>query len=184
MRAGIAAAKEGRAEEARELLYQAIDLDERSEKAWLWLSEVVTGLDERIICLEKVLAINPNHEVVREALNHLLAKRKEAGPGQAAARKVKMAREAIGHIKTSQSRAAAWREGPPVQLTPAMEKVVPEPLAAEPPPKPVAPVKEPVEPEREEGISIRAIPMACLYVLLAVLILILVLAALTYAGIL
>jgi hypothetical protein len=184
MKAGIAAAKEGRVEEARELLYQVIDLDERNEKAWLWLSEVVTGLDERIVCLENVLAINPSHKVVREALNHLLATRKEVGPGQTAARKIKMAREAIGHIKASQGRAVARRETPPVQITPAMEKVVPEPLAEQPSPKPVAPVRKPVEPLREERISIRSVPMAFLYVLLAILILILVLVALTYTGIL
>lgn len=184
MRAGIAAAKDGRVEEARELLYQVIDLDERNEKAWLWLSGVVTGLDERIICLEKVLAINPKHKVVREALNHLLSKRREVGPGQAAARRIKMAKEAIGHIKASQGRAVARGEAPPVQIAPAGGKVVLEPFAEMPPSKAIRPVRKPVEPVKEEKPAIMSVPLAFLYVVLAVLILILVLASLTYAGIL
>ena len=45
--AGIHAVKEQRVEDAKELLYQVIDLDDRNEKAWLWLSGVVEGIDER-----------------------------------------------------------------------------------------------------------------------------------------
>jgi hypothetical protein len=55
--AGVDAVKEQRLEEAKEMLYQVIDLDERNAKAWLWLSGVVEGTDERIICLENVLTI-------------------------------------------------------------------------------------------------------------------------------
>ena len=130
------------------------------------------------------MPINPNHKVVRDALNHLLAKRKEVGPGQSAARKIKMAREAIGHIKASQGRVVAWRETPPVEITPTREKVFPELVAGKPPSKTVAPAKRPVEPLDEGKLPIRFTPMAFLYVLLAVLILILVLAALPYTGIL
>ena len=117
--AGVDAVKGHRLEEARELLYQVIDLDDRNEKAWLWLSGVVEGIDERIICLENVVAINPHHELASEGLRLLRAKRRERAAGQNAARKIKEAREAIDHIKSSQPRVLTLRETPDVPIRPA-----------------------------------------------------------------
>lgn len=64
----IAAVQEGRKAEARQLLESVLDVDERNEKAWLWLGSVVDSDEERIICLENVLTINPNNEMARKGL--------------------------------------------------------------------------------------------------------------------
>jgi tetratricopeptide (TPR) repeat protein len=57
---GIAAAKAGQDEQARKALLKVLEVDERNEQAWLWLSGVVEPLEEKRICLENVLAINPD----------------------------------------------------------------------------------------------------------------------------
>ena len=62
------AAKVGRREEARQLLEAVIDADERNEQAWLWMSGVVETEEERFICLENVLIINPDSEIARKGL--------------------------------------------------------------------------------------------------------------------
>ncbi len=69
----IVAAREGRKAEARQLLESVLDADERNEKAWLWLGSVVDSDEERIICLENVLTINPNNEMARKGLAVLRA---------------------------------------------------------------------------------------------------------------
>jgi hypothetical protein len=69
----IAAAKAGRKAEARRLLEMVLDADERNERAWLWLSDVVESDEERIVCLENVLAINPDNEMARKGLAALRA---------------------------------------------------------------------------------------------------------------
>ena len=65
---GIALAKAGRREEARALLLQVIDLDERNETAWLWISGVVDNDEDRGIALENVLQINPNNAWAKRGL--------------------------------------------------------------------------------------------------------------------
>jgi len=67
---GIALAKAGRREEARNTLLQVVELDERNESAWLWLSSVVDN-DDKAIALENVLVINPNNEWARRGLQML-----------------------------------------------------------------------------------------------------------------
>jgi tetratricopeptide (TPR) repeat protein len=61
LRRGIVAAKAGRTEEARQVLLRVVEMDERNEQAWLWLSGVIGPHQDRRACLEKVLAINPNN---------------------------------------------------------------------------------------------------------------------------
>ena len=65
---GIALAKAGRHEEARELLLQVIDQDERNETAWLWVSGVVDNDEDKAIALENVLQINPANEWAKRGL--------------------------------------------------------------------------------------------------------------------
>lgn len=67
----ILAAKEGRKAEARRLLETVLDADERNEQAWLWLSGLVDSDEERSICLENVLTINPHNEAARKGLRAL-----------------------------------------------------------------------------------------------------------------
>jgi hypothetical protein len=69
----IMAAKAGRKAEARQLLEAVLDTDERNERAWLWLSGVVDNDEERTICLENVLSINPDNQAARRGLAMLRA---------------------------------------------------------------------------------------------------------------
>ncbi len=68
---GIALAKAGRREEARDLLLQVTEQDEMNETAWLWLSGVVDSNDDKAIALENVLAINPNNAWAKRGLQAL-----------------------------------------------------------------------------------------------------------------
>jgi hypothetical protein len=75
LRQGIAAAKAGDAERARELLLQVVDADENNEQAWLWLSSVVDNDADREVCLENVLAINPDNNLAKAGLAHLRSRK-------------------------------------------------------------------------------------------------------------
>jgi len=172
LNAGVDAVKEERLEEARELLYQVIDLDDRNEKAWLWLSGVATGIDERIVCLESVLAISPHHELARQGLRHLQTQRRQLAAGQRAARKIKEAREAINHLKASQPKVMTLREAPP---TPPR---APSEIRASSPTTRSQLVTESTRREEERPQPPIGFPMVFLCVLLSVLLLILILAAL------
>jgi tetratricopeptide (TPR) repeat protein len=77
LRQGIAAAKAGRKEEAHETLLQVVKLDERNEQAWLWLSAVVDSDEEKQICLENVLAVNPANPHAQAGLEWLRSSRPE-----------------------------------------------------------------------------------------------------------
>jgi tetratricopeptide (TPR) repeat protein len=65
---GIAAARSGQAAQARDLLMQVVEADENNESAWLWLSGVVEGLEDRQVCLENVLALNPDSVAAQKGL--------------------------------------------------------------------------------------------------------------------
>src|SRR5579859_7291645 len=78
------ALKAGRKADARRALDQAIALDERSEQAWLWMSGVVDTDEEKEICLENVLAINPTNQRAQKGLDALRAKKSAASAKPAA----------------------------------------------------------------------------------------------------
>jgi len=78
LRQGIAAAQAGQSERAREFLMRVLHQDEGNVQAWLWLSGVVDSLDDREICLENVLALDPTHELARQGLARV-RQQKEAG---------------------------------------------------------------------------------------------------------
>ncbi len=71
---GIGAAKAGQVAQARSILKQIIEQEPRNETAWLWLSGVVETDEQRIICLENVLAINPHNKAAQRGLNALRQK--------------------------------------------------------------------------------------------------------------
>jgi hypothetical protein len=71
VRAGIVLAKAGKRSEAREILAQAVRDNPRSVLGWLWLASVVETKDQQSFCLEKVLQLNPQNDVVRRALTQL-----------------------------------------------------------------------------------------------------------------
>ncbi len=70
---GIGAAKAGDRETARALLLQVVAEEEENEQAWLWLSGVMETWEERRICLENVLTLNPDNEVAQKGLARLNA---------------------------------------------------------------------------------------------------------------
>ena len=88
---GIAAARAGQIESARQFFARAIQIDPNNETAWLWMSGVTEEREQRIYCLRRVLAVNPNHEVARRGLSALGAgdeatpQEETAPPVQAAA---------------------------------------------------------------------------------------------------
>jgi hypothetical protein len=65
---GIAAAKSGQRERARDLLTAVVEEDERVALAWLWLSGVVDGLEEQEICLENALTLEPDNAAAHKGL--------------------------------------------------------------------------------------------------------------------
>jgi tetratricopeptide (TPR) repeat protein len=76
---GIAAAKAGQKERARQCLMRVVEADEANERAWLWLSGVVEGLDDRQVCLENVLALNPDSGPAKKGLAWIAQQRAEQG---------------------------------------------------------------------------------------------------------
>jgi hypothetical protein len=69
--AGIASLRIGNKEEARRKLMQVINADEHNEFGWLYLSEAVESDEDRQICLENVLTINPANERAETGLRAL-----------------------------------------------------------------------------------------------------------------
>lgn len=65
------AVREKRREAARELLLQAIEIDEWNEQAWLWLSAVVDDPRDMQVALANALTINPNNDQARKGLELL-----------------------------------------------------------------------------------------------------------------
>jgi hypothetical protein len=68
----IEAINSGNKQSGRWLLTDLLNDDPYHEEAWLWLALVVDTREERIQCLEQVLAINPYNEDARRELAMLL----------------------------------------------------------------------------------------------------------------
>jgi tetratricopeptide (TPR) repeat protein len=58
-------------EQARELLFRVIELDEENVSAWLWLSTVVDTQEEQQTCLENVLLLDPPNKHAQAGLARL-----------------------------------------------------------------------------------------------------------------
>ena len=80
LRQGIAAAKTGQKETARNLLTRVVEQDERNAVAWLWLSDVVDSLDDKQVCLENVLALDPENQAAHKGLDWVRGQRAAAQP--------------------------------------------------------------------------------------------------------
>jgi len=57
--------------DARALLEKVLEIEEHNEQAWMNLTQVVDTTEERRICLENVLVINPKNTAAQEALRQL-----------------------------------------------------------------------------------------------------------------
>ncbi|MFW5692163.1 MAG: tetratricopeptide repeat protein [Chloroflexota bacterium] len=68
---GINAARAGQKDQARKLLQHALRLDPTSDTAWLWLASVARDKRERLLCLQKVLEINPHNETAVKAVQSM-----------------------------------------------------------------------------------------------------------------
>jgi tetratricopeptide (TPR) repeat protein len=71
LRRAIQAARSGEREISRSLLLAIVQEDETNELAWLWLSGVVATAEDRRICLENVLALNPANAAAQKGLARL-----------------------------------------------------------------------------------------------------------------
>lgn len=70
---GIAAAQAGQKIEARTLLREVVEADETQVDGWVWLSQLVDSLEEREICLENILTLEPDNEFALETLPQVKA---------------------------------------------------------------------------------------------------------------
>ncbi len=87
---GITALKAGNRADARRALTKAVELNDQNEQAWLWLAGVVETLEDRRICLENVLELNPGNTKATKGLQATLKEIQDQQPqnqqrGQAAA---------------------------------------------------------------------------------------------------
>jgi hypothetical protein len=71
LRQGIAAAKAGQTEQARQDLLRVVELDETNVQAWLWLSSVVDDPAEKFTCLHNVLTLDPDNQPAKLGLARL-----------------------------------------------------------------------------------------------------------------
>lgn len=69
----------GNREEGRQILEDLLESQEENEDVWLWLTSVVDSDEDREICLENVLALNPNNTVAQRGMEALHAGTFDAG---------------------------------------------------------------------------------------------------------
>lgn len=70
---GIGAAKAGLFEQARFRLLDVVEQDQTNEIAWFWLYHVFDSYDDKRICLENLIIINPYNDWARQELFQYLA---------------------------------------------------------------------------------------------------------------
>ena len=71
---GIDAAKAGEVDQARFLLLDVVEQDQTNETAWYWLYQVFDRVDDKRVCLENLVIINPqNRWAKQKLLEHLTA---------------------------------------------------------------------------------------------------------------
>ena len=70
-KAGKDAARAGNNDTAHELFRKAIEIDPYHEQVWLWLASVVNTDEDRRVCFENVLELNPSNPTARRQLNKL-----------------------------------------------------------------------------------------------------------------
>ncbi len=113
LRQGIAAARAGQREKARALLMRVVEQDEENVTAWLWLSGVVDSLDDREVCLENVLTLDPDNDLARNGLTLLNQKQahqlRQEGITAAKAGNRERARDILIHaVERDEKDVTAW----------------------------------------------------------------------------
>jgi Flp pilus assembly protein TadD len=64
----LSAGKDAQQERARQLLLQVVEIDRTNVQAWLWLSTVMPNINDKITCLNNVLALEPDHRSAKVGL--------------------------------------------------------------------------------------------------------------------
>lgn len=77
---GIAAFRSRKTDEARKYFIAAMKENPNNENVWGWLYQVSKNDNEKIECLKRMLAINPNNARVREQLDQLQASPIQSAP--------------------------------------------------------------------------------------------------------
>lgn len=113
LQAGIEAVQAGEKAHARSLLLQVIEQDDHIENAWYWLSVAVEDAEDKLLALENVLVLNPDHEVARSNLEWWR-------------QRVKYETE----NRSARARAAATPSPEPASGSPLFAEDVPEPAAS------------------------------------------------------
>jgi len=85
LRRGIAAAKAGQRDLARDLLMRVVEEDDGNAPAWLWLSSVMNSLEDREVCLENVLTLEPDNALARRGLTWIRRQKEQRAPPPAEA---------------------------------------------------------------------------------------------------
>lgn len=158
---GIAAAKAGKRDAARTALMQVVEVDERNERAWLWLAGVVDDPADQRVCLENVLDLNPENTQAKKGLAWLNekypapAEEPPAPPEVPAATQptvvldkapaatqptIVLDKEAPAPAETGPTRQLSYDGKTPVVTRPK------DPVPEQPPPAPPAPPEPPPSP--------------------------------------
>ena len=69
----VAAIGRGDLASGKQILLRILRSNPYNEKAWLWLSSVYTSIEQRKLCLQHVLTINPDNQAARRGLAQLNA---------------------------------------------------------------------------------------------------------------
>ncbi len=77
MEAGRAAYMQGNRQRAHDLWREAATIDPYSEQVWLALLDVLDSDDDRVVCLQNIIAINPMNIQARRQLRAYGAKTQE-----------------------------------------------------------------------------------------------------------
>lgn len=67
----IEAIRNGDKHGGRQILEQILETEDDNEEVWLWLSSVVDSDEDREICLENVIALNPDNIIAQKGLEAL-----------------------------------------------------------------------------------------------------------------
>ena len=118
LQAGIVLAKAGKKSDAREILSQVVKSNPRSVLGWLWLAGVVETKEQQRYCLERVLKLDPQNQVVRRVLTQLKIAQPRAAAGsqyfighQLASGSADSVRRAIANVFDSQGYAPCCVDG-------------------------------------------------------------------------
>jgi len=116
-KAGQEAARAGENAKAHELFRQAIEIDPYHEQIWLWLASVVETDEDRRVCFENVLELNPTNPTARRQLQKLEQKALEealnpqSGPKKGLTRRRKLFRLVLVLLILAGGVAAAFAWG-------------------------------------------------------------------------